>query len=198
MSNNEPNDKILQSVEQITALQELHKSASVITIKGWVALVFIALFFFGALFWSFAGRLPITVEGKGTLLQDQTILGFFPLFSGQQIKVGMRATVSLDTVDTSRYGRIEGVVKEVYPYPVSKEDARLEEIPSASLREYFTQGDVPTILVVIEPLHDSETWTGLQWTSKTGPKERIPNGSVGQVEITLKTIKPINYVIPQA
>lgn len=194
----EPNDTILQNVEQITALQELHKSIRVITIKGWLSLVFIALFFFGALFWSFVGKLPITVEGKGIILQDQTIFGFFPLFSGQQIQNGMRATVSLDSVDTSHFGRIEGVVKKIYHYPVNEEDAVMQEVPSASLREYLIQGPVPTILVVIEPLRDSRAATGLQWTSKTGPKGPILEGSVGQVEITLKTIKPINYVIPKA
>lgn len=185
-------DTILKNVEEISALQELHKSVRVITIKGWVALVFIAVFFVAVIFWSFVGQLPVTVVGKGILLQNEEILGFFPLYSGQQIKTGMHATVSLDSVDASRYGRIEGIVKEVSIYPISADD--LQQIPSQSLRQFFTAGKIPTIQVVIEPVR---TETGLQWTSKRAPKGPLLDGSVGEVEVTLKIMKPINYVIPQ-
>lgn len=185
-------DTILKNVEEITAFQELHKSVRVITIKGWVALAFIAVFFFAVVIWSFVGRLPVTVDGKGVLLETREILGFFSLYSGQQIKAGMHATVSLDSVDASRYGRIEGIVREVSTYPVSADD--LQQIPSRSLREFLTAGKIPTIMVVIDPIRSD---TGLKWTSKRGPKEQILDGSVGEVEVTLKIIKPINYVIPQ-
>ncbi|HSX14258.1 MAG TPA: hypothetical protein VLE96_07575 [Chlamydiales bacterium] len=193
MDNRSQSDTILRNVEEITALQELHKSARVISINGWVALVFVAALFCGILIWSFVGRLPVTVNGKGILLQDQAILGFFSLYSGQQIKAGMHATVSLDSVDSSRYGRIEGIVRHVPTYPVSADD--LQQVPSRSLREFLTGGKLPTIMVEIEPIRNDQ---GLQWTSKKGPSGKLLEGSVGEVEVTLQIIKPIHYVIPKA
>ncbi len=188
-------DTILKNVEEITAFQELHKSARVITIKGWIALVFAALFFVCVVVWAFIGKLPIIAAGKSILLENQRVLGFFSLYSGQQIQKGMYATVSLDTVDSARFGRIKGVVREVSIYPVSAND--LLEIPSQPLRGYLTAGKLPTIMVEIELLKDEKTKTGLQWTTQTGPQEPLLEGSVGEAEVTLKIIRPINYVIPK-
>ena len=200
--NDHPKDAIIENVEQITSLQELNRTIHVITIKGWLALVFVALFCLAAILWAISGRLPVTVNGKCVALYEEDgvrlkILGFLPLFSGQQVEKGMAAKISLDAADSSIYGEIEGVVQDVIPFPVNAEDPAVLQIPSSSLRNYLTQGPLPTILVVIEPIYDPETPSRVKWTSKTGPLKPVLEGSVGNVDIILKTIKPISYVIPK-
>ncbi len=194
-------DVIVKGAEQIASLQELHKTIQVITIRGWVALLFVLVFSFAAVCWAFVGKLPVAVDGKCILIEEApkqyAIYGFLPLFSGQQVKAGMQVNIALDSVDASRYGKIEGIVREVITYPVSAGDPILDKIPSASLRHYFTEGDLPTIMIVIEPTLDSTAKTGLKWTSVHSPSGPIPNASVGEAQIILRTIRPISYVIPE-
>lgn len=188
-----------ETLEQIASVEDLHRTLDVVSIKGWVAVLFFVLLAVGTVVWAIAGSLPVTASGKCIALpegENLKILAFLPLFSGHQIRAGMGAKAALDTVNTGRYGMLEGVVKEVLPYPVSASDPLLEEIPSPSLRDYLVKGELPTILVVIEPYVDTTSPSGFKWTSKRGPATLITPGSVGQVQITLQMIKPISYVIP--
>ena len=191
-------DTILEGAEQISSIQELHKTIQVITIRGWVALAFVFLFSIVSLFWAFAGRLPISVDGKCILIEESTVYAFFPLFSGQQVKEGMEGYISLDSIDSSKFGKIEGVVRQVISYPVSLDDPLMKEIPSNSLRKYLLEGSVPNILTVISLQKDPETKSGLKWTTTKGPRGSIPKGSVGEAQVILRTVKPISYVLPES
>ncbi len=195
-------DAISRGIEQITSLEDLYKTVRIITIKGWSALIFIALFAIAAVIWSFLGTIPITVTGKCVAVYENntskiTILGFIPLSSAEQIQPGMKTMVALDSFDSSVYGIIEGTVSEISAYPVDPHDERLQIIPSLPLKEYLTEGKLPTILITIDPISDPQTPTQIKWTSKEGPLTPINAGSVGTVQIILNTIKPISYVIPK-
>lgn len=191
-------DTIVEGAEQISSLQELHKTIQVISIRGWIALFFAFVFVVIALVWAFVGKIPIAVDGKCILLEKGTgesvVYGFFPLYAGQQVVEGMKGYISLDTIDPNKYGKIEGAVLRIRPFPVSEGDEALEIIPSTSLRHYFTEGELPTIMVEIQPLKDGGKF---KWTSANGPTFPIPNASVGDAQIILKTVRPISYVLPE-
>lgn len=133
---------------------------------------------------------------KLALPSDFKILGFFSLFSGQQIQPGMEARITLDTVSPERYGMVKGVVKEVLPYPIGLFDSYMQHIPSKSLKEYLIDGSLPTILVVIAPILNPAAPSGFQWTSKQGPPLQIRSGTVGEARVILENVRPISYVIP--
>ena len=195
-------DRIYQGITQISSLEDLHRAPRVITVKGWISLAFLALLAVLGVAWSWMGTIPIVVTGPGVFLHKEnsppSVMGFVPLFSGEQVRPGMRALVTLDAIDSAVYGMMEGVVTKVYPYPVSAQDELLDPIPSSRLREYLTQGEIPILLILIEPVADSQTPSGLRWTSKQGPFGTITDGSVGQVDVVLKQVRPISYVIPQS
>ncbi len=126
-----------------------------------------------------------------------TILGFFPLSSGQQIKQGMRVNIAFDQANTSIYGTVEGLVKEVLDYPISSSDYYMQQIPSQPLREYLIEGTAPTIAVVITPVLDPEETSGWKWTAAKGPAEPIKSGAIGELRIVLGEWKPITFLLPR-
>lgn len=128
--------------------------------------------------------------------QDLQIYAFFSLDLGQLIKPGMKAKMSLNGVSSSRFGMLEGAVKEVLPYPISPSDFYLQQIPSARLREYLIGGTTPSFLVIVQPIPDPKTPSGLKWTSKQGPNRSIQSGMLGSVEIELADVRPISFLIP--
>ncbi len=128
--------------------------------------------------------------------ESLTILGFFPLYSGQQIKNGMKANISLDQVDAARYGMAKGIVTEVLDYPIAPDDYYMQKIPSAPLRTYLISGSTPTIGVVVKPEIDPHNPSGWKWTSEAGPKQAIPPGSIGEMRIILDQWKPIAFLFP--
>ncbi len=201
MADQEPKDTILRGIEQITSLEDLYKTVRIITIRGWVAIIFIALFAISSMTWSFLGKLPITISGKCVVVQDQssqelTIFGFVPLFGSEEIHPGMKAMVTLDSINSSIYGIMEATVLEISRYPVDPLAPQLDPIPSMPLKEYLTQGKAPVTLLIIKPIVDPKT-DQIQWTSKKTPPTPISDGNVGMVQVILNVIKPISYVIPE-
>jgi hypothetical protein len=128
--------------------------------------------------------------------EDLKIFVFVPVFSGQQIAPGMEALADLDIAEAERYGRVEGVVSEIVPYPVDVTDLYFQKIPSKSLKEYLLKGSAPVMMIVVNPVKDPASASGLKWTSKTSPKTPIRQGTVGEALITLENVKPIKYLIP--
>ncbi len=53
------------SIENITSLEHLDKALTVVSIKGWLFLLFSLLLSVGVVIWSFMGTIPIDVSGKG-------------------------------------------------------------------------------------------------------------------------------------
>ncbi len=201
MTDQEPKDTILRGIEQITSLEDLYKTVRIITIRGWVAIIFIALFAISSMTWSFLGKLPITISGKCVVVQDQssqelTIFGFVPLFGSEEIHPGMKAMVTLDSINSSIYGIMKATVLEISRYPVDPLAPQLDSIPSMPLKEYLTQGKAPVTLLIIKPIVDPKT-DQIQWTSKKTPPTPISDGNVGMVQVILNVIKPISYVIPE-
>ena len=120
--------------------------------------------------------------------------GFFSIEKGDQIQKGMRAQITFDSVRSEIYGKMEGVVTEMFPF-ASKKGSILRSIPTKSLREYLTKGEA-SVVVIIEPTRDPTTPSGYKWTTKKGPPYRILPGSVGSIEVFLEEKRPITYLIP--
>jgi hypothetical protein len=265
-----------QSVEYIASIEHLDQPLTVVSIKGWIFLLFSLLLSLAILLWVFLGTITLTASGKSiifnragmlvvnspsagivtainvqegqlvkknqvimvlqdtsqrdtqvitpddgvitaikvslgenvtvrtalTLLQRNSnpgelkVYGFIPMSSASSIRPGMQVNCVLNGINHASYGMLRGVVKEVIPYPVSLTDATMQEIPSGSLRDYLIQGSVPSQLVIIDPILDSNTTSGFAWTTKEGPPSAIEPGMVGSVYITLEKVSPISYLIP--
>jgi len=123
------------------------------------------------------------------------IYGFIPTGVGERIQPGMQVRVDLHSVDSQKYGQLEGVVKEVAPYAVSATSTQLEVIPSKQVRTDLTKGG-SVELVIIEPKLDFKNPSGLVWTVGKGPSDCLSPGSMGTVRITIENKRPISYLIP--
>lgn len=189
-----------QTIEYIASVEHLDKALTVVSIKGWLFLLFSILLGVSVLVWSFVGTIPITIDGKAALLttegQSFKIYGFFSMLEGARIQPGMEVKIAFNTIKTSQYGMMKGVVKEVDLFPVSVNDPAMMEIPSESLREYLVAGKMPNLLVAIDPTRDPKTVSGFAWTSQEGPPIQVEAGMIGTAKVNLEQIKPISLVIP--
>ncbi len=121
---------------------------------------------------------------------------FIEVGMGEKIEKGMPAYISLLSIDSQKYGQIEGKVLRVLPYAASLRAQQLAGIPSTIIREYLSVSPT-SILVVIAPTEDRSTPSGYKWTTKSGPPiDDIHPGAIGTTRIILQSKKPIRYVLP--
>ena len=141
------------------------------------------------------GQPLLTVQGIPSV-DGLEIYAFLPLNLGELVRVGMPTKCALDKVDPSRYGLLRGVVKEVLPYPIDTSEYYLQRLPSPRLREYLLSGPAPYLLIVITPVLNPDTVSGLEWTSKDGPPHMIFLPELGAVRVILGEERPLSYILP--
>ncbi len=141
------------------------------------------------------GQPLLTVQGIPAV-DGLEIYAFLPLNLGELVRVGMPTKCVLDKVDPSRYGLLRGVVKEILPYPIDSSEYYLRRLPSPRLREYLLSGPAPYLLIVIEPVVNPNTISGLEWTSKEGPPHMIVPPELGAVRVILGEERPLSYILP--
>lgn len=131
-------------------------------------------------------------------LQDEDkrlVYSFFPIKMGSRIKPGMRAHIKFDMVQTERYGKMLGTVKEILFFEGGPEGEILLSIPSPALREFLSK-ERASVIVLVKPDLDSSTVSGFRWTTEQGPPYDIHPNSVANVEVFLEEKRPIEYLIP--
>jgi multidrug resistance efflux pump len=124
------------------------------------------------------------------------VLAFMALSDGQRLKSGMETFITLDNVDSAKYGSIKATIDEVHMYPTDKDDYYTHLIPSSSLQNYFLKGPTPKILLIIKPQLSSDTPSHLAWSSKEGPPSKVQSGSIGTAQVIIERKKPISYILP--
>lgn len=124
----------------------------------------------------------------------QSVLGFLPIEKGKKVKVGDPVEIELTTVNTSQYGYLKGIVKQVSNYADSQKNvAKL--IQNDGLAAYLT-GNMPVVMQVTIELNKANTPSGYEWTSGEGPDIKISTGTVSKIRTILERIRPIYYVFP--
>lgn len=121
------------------------------------------------------------------------IYGYFPLEKGKRINVGSKVQINVSTVDPQEYGYLQGIVKEVSSYAVSK-DSIARMIHNRELVEYLSQGSA-AVQVLIDLEIDPETQT-YRWTSGITPPIDISSGTVCTLQAIIHRLRPIYYLIP--
>lgn len=126
---------------------------------------------------------------------ERIVYSFFSVAKGSSIEPGMRAHVQFDTVQTERYGKMIGTVKDILFFAGGPNSEILQSIPSPSLRKYLSDNEA-SVVVLIEPKRDDSTPTGFLWTTGEGPPRKIDTDSITRVEVFLEEKRPIAYLIP--
>jgi len=157
----------------------------------------------------FSGRIVDLEISKGSVINSGTTLAvvenskstndlravfFVPATQGKKIKDGMVAQVSPSNVLKEEYGFVIGEVDYVSEFPASKESIMNIINNEVLVNSYLQAG--PPIVVYATLLKDSETASGLKWSSKKGPPVSISSGTICEAQVAVKKEAPINLVIP--
>ncbi len=119
---------------------------------------------------------------------------YFSPGDGQRIQAGMCASLDPVSTDPEDYGYLLGHVASVSQFPMTTaEIARL--IDNEDLAREWT-ADGPLIQIFVTLIPDTQTVSGYQWSSRTGPNMTIHAGSLCAGEVTLSERKPIELILP--
>jgi NHLM bacteriocin system secretion protein len=156
-----------------------------------------------------------TVEVAPTKDSQQVALAFFTPEDSDRIDPGMKVEVTPNRLTERRFGgtreRFGGIVGTVTD--VSKETMTLDEVTSlvgnSELAEALMTNPVPysapdpgeaqnlpVVQVEVELKYNPDNITGYEWVSGKEPREKIPEGSIGEARVTVEERSPINYLVP--
>jgi HlyD family secretion protein len=122
-------------------------------------------------------------------------ISFVAYGTGKQIKPGMLARLGVPYAPTTEYGFIEAKVTEVSEYALDEEEVS-RQVGSKSLAKKIMSATSVPLRVTLELKYDSSTQSGLAWTSKEGFPGKIPPLTECTVQITTRTQRPIDIILP--
>lgn len=136
----------------------------------------------------------VWMEYASSQSESFLIFGYFSVENGKQITKDTQMQIALSTINPQEYGYLEGRVKEVSEYAVSKESLT-KIIHNQEIINYLTSDSLAVIQVIIEPVIDPLTKT-TQWTSGVQPPIKITTGTMASIHAVIKRIHPIYYFLP--
>ena len=161
----------------------------------------------GAVRSPYAGRVVEQLVNQGeVIVPGQTVVnvefseaplqGLLFISEGKRVTPGMRVQLLPHGIRAEEFGYIVGRVRSVSPTPLSPV-AMNRFLRNETLVQQFGEGG-PAYLAEIEPVLDSTTTTGFQWTTRHGPDMQLGSGAIISGKVTVGSQAPITLVIPAA
>jgi HlyD family secretion protein len=142
---------------------------------------------------SAGGRLAtIEVENPS---KDLASITYFTIGEGKKIQPGMIIQVTPQTVKRERFGGIVGKVTAVSSFPITSETVA-HEIGNPDLAETLAKKREGLIQVTAQLEPDPKTTSGYQWSSSTGPADKITPGTTTIMRVKVEERAPITFVLP--
>ncbi|MFZ9035544.1 MAG: NHLP bacteriocin system secretion protein [Francisellaceae bacterium] len=123
------------------------------------------------------------------------VFALFEASNGKKLQPGMSAYISPDYINPYQYGRIHGSVIRISSYPLSSLDI-LAQIHNPSWLALLGYQNQAMFLALIKLDTNSNTYSGLSWTSGEGPDNKITPGSFAEISVTVKKQAPISLALP--
>ncbi len=185
-----------ESLERLSSPEQLDQLMQIVTPKSWLPLGALGALVLVGLIWSVVGRIPITVSGRGLIVQSDDPSGemvgvtYFDKADGDRIQPGMDILL-LPSGVSEETGGIRGTVQTVAESPFQTLD---------DIRAVKEAGESPlqdTQLEVIAALNtDDSTMSGLEMSSPSGAEMVIPAGKTVTAQVTVDHRAPIAFVFP--
>ena len=137
------------------------------------------------------GRVLARMEG---LSGERGALVFVPANEGKKIKTGMTIRISPSTVKPEEYGYIQGKVKSVSSYPVTRDEMMFYLQNEVLVNRLLQSGETFSVAATLES--DPSTPSGLLWSSAQGPDLSVEGGTVCSASVVLARQRPITLLIP--
>lgn len=135
-----------------------------------------------------AGELIAEVESGDSEAPTLEIVAFVSSQTGQRVRAGHPAQITVNGVPREEFGFLRGSVKSVSQYPESP----------ASIARVMGDGRISeaSYRVVIDPTRDPATPTGYAWSTGQGPNAQIAGGTGITVAVEVAQQAPISKVLP--
>jgi len=134
----------------------------------------------------------LELEGEDVKLLEVII--YVPAVDGKKVKKGMDIQISPATIKKEEYGAIKGAVTFVSDFP-STHNGMMRILNNDNLARMLSGSGAP-IAIHANLLLNSNTISGLQWTSSKGPPTTIHSGTICSSYIVVKKQCPMSLVIP--
>jgi len=131
----------------------------------------------------------------GGKVGEMMSITYFTVEDGKKIQPGMEVLITPDTVKRARFGGIVGEITEVSPLPITSLGATSVVGNPEVVQKLMGEGG-GKIEAIAQLQLDSETFSGYQWSSSTGPELAISPGTTTTVRVTVEERSPITFVLP--
>ena len=137
------------------------------------------------------GTPVIAIESEGTTLEA---LVYLSADRGKSVKPGMQVRVEPGTVKREEFGTMLGTVLTISDFPITPQ-GMAAVLHNDSLVTRFSHDGAP-YAATIRLEQDSTTASGYQWAVGKGPPLRLTSGTLTRAEITTRTQRPLDLVVP--
>jgi HlyD family secretion protein len=137
------------------------------------------------------GTPVIQIESEGLTL---AAVVYIPGERGKDVKPGMTVRVEPTTVRREEFGTLVGTVRSISDFPMTPQ-GMLAVLHNDTLVQRFSRDGAP-YAAVVELQRDAASPTGYQWSVGHGPPTRLTTGTLARAEITTRTRRPIDLVLP--
>ena len=137
------------------------------------------------------GQPILSLQPKQQSLQ---LLAYVPSAMAKDLQRGMEVQISPSNVKREEYGFMRGKVLFVADYPATTA-AMMRNFENESLVQRLTSEGVVTE-VVVELTGDASTRTRFAWSSSRGPLTAVSAGTLCQVDIVTRHMRPISLLFP--
>lgn len=140
------------------------------------------------------GSSLFVIENQDFNKSNLTAIVYMNAYQGKKITPGMKVQLIPSTIALEEYGYIMGTVKSVSKYAQTTGGMN-RVLRNQQLLEEFSSDGLP-LLLTVQLIKDSSTFSGYKWTSGKGPSKEIVSGTLIKAKVITETKKPISFVIP--
>ncbi len=122
---------------------------------------------------------------------EQVVVCYVPLADVKKIDTGMDTFVYLSAADSQRYGHMVGRVINIDSKPTSISSQSYVVGSDNNMASVFSSNNGAVAAVTCELLPDKSSGNGFYWSNEKGTALSVSSGSLCQVRIITKEIRPI-------
>lgn len=139
------------------------------------------------------GTAVIGIQAGGT---DLEAVVYIPADRGKSVKPGMEVRLEPSTVKREEFGTMIGTVARISEFPVTPQ-GMLAVLQNDSLVKQFSGAGAP-YAAIVRLVEDEKTVSGYRWAVGAGPVVRLTSGTLTKAEITTRSQRPLDLVLPLA
>ncbi|MDR3503189.1 MAG: NHLP bacteriocin system secretion protein [Legionella sp.] len=119
---------------------------------------------------------------------------FVPSRFGQQVTSHMKALLTPIFIKKEEYGSLKGSVVNTNVFPSTPDSMEALLHNEQLVKQFSTSGPVTSIRVRLS--ENQNNYSGFQWTTGTGPQQKITAGMLVTVQINIRHQAPISLLVP--